>query len=84
MSSSLFDDIPLPGLDGPVAEPPGGGAPYEDAPYDEAPYEDAPYEEELPADLFAGRFDAPRPRGTPSTATGRPARSPTRRSCWTG
>jgi DNA helicase-2/ATP-dependent DNA helicase PcrA len=53
MSSSLFDDIPLPGLDGP--------APYDDGHHDEAPYDEAPYEEELPADLFAGRFDAPPP-----------------------
>ena len=53
--SSLFDDIPLPGLDAP------GDAPYDDAPFDGAPFDDAPYEEELPADLFAGRFDAPPP-----------------------
>ncbi|MEZ0092150.1 DNA helicase PcrA [Streptacidiphilus sp. EB129] len=65
--SSLFDDIPLPGLDGPVAEPPAGDAYAHggfDGPHD-APHEyghdDAPYEEELPADLFAGRFDGPPP-----------------------
>ncbi|MFJ6214430.1 DNA helicase PcrA [Streptomyces sp. NPDC092296] len=67
--SSLFDDIPLPGLDGPTAgsaaparyaafaaadEPP---PPEEDgfAPYDEA----APYEEAIPADLFQGDFNGP-------------------------
>ncbi|WP_042401070.1 DNA helicase PcrA [Streptacidiphilus carbonis] len=48
--SSLFDDIPLPGLEGSAAEPPADHAD-----------EDLPYEEELPADLFAGRFDAPPP-----------------------
>ncbi|MFC1409054.1 DNA helicase PcrA [Streptacidiphilus sp. N1-12] len=47
--SSLFDDIPLPGLDSASAEP--------------GPPDDAPYEEEIPADLFAGSFDAlPPPR----------------------
>jgi DNA helicase-2/ATP-dependent DNA helicase PcrA len=45
--SSLFDDIPLPGLGDSVAEP--------------EPPHDAPYEEEIPADLFAGNFDAPPP-----------------------
>ncbi len=65
--SSLFDDIPLPGLDAPGAPAsPGGAAPFDAAPFDAAPfddepYDDAPYEEELPADLFAGRFDAPPP-----------------------
>jgi DNA helicase-2/ATP-dependent DNA helicase PcrA len=47
--SSLFDDIPLPGLEGSAAEP------HEGLP------DDAPYEEELAADLFAGSFDAPPP-----------------------
>ncbi|TDU06161.1 ATP-dependent DNA helicase PcrA [Streptomyces sp. 846.5] len=49
--SSLFDDIPLPGLEGSAAEPP---ADHE--------HDDLPYEEDLPADLFAGRFDAPPPQ----------------------
>jgi len=48
--SSLFDDIPLPGLEGSASEPPAD------------PDADLPYEEELPADLFAGRFDAPPPQ----------------------
>ena len=51
--SSLFDDIPLPGLEGASAEPP------DDVAY--AAPDDAPYEEEIPADLFAGNFDAPPP-----------------------
>jgi DNA helicase-2/ATP-dependent DNA helicase PcrA len=70
--SSLFDDIPLPGLDASVAAGPVGDAAYLDAPVldfgpddhgpsDFGPEEDAPYEEELPPDLFAGRFDAPPP-----------------------
>jgi DNA helicase II / ATP-dependent DNA helicase PcrA len=74
--SSLFDDIPLPGLDASAPVPPGGDAAYLDVPVfdygpldpghdpgpDPGPDEDAPYEEELPPDLFAGRFDAPPPR----------------------
>ncbi|MFC1417088.1 DNA helicase PcrA [Streptacidiphilus cavernicola] len=51
--SSLFDDIPLPGLGGSAA----AGSFAEPAPQD-----DAPYEEEIPADLFTGNFDAPPPR----------------------
>ena len=53
--SSLFDDIPLPGLEGSASEPPAGHD-HDD------PDADLPYEEELPADLFAGRFDAPPPQ----------------------
>ncbi|MFC1404410.1 MULTISPECIES: DNA helicase PcrA [Streptacidiphilus] len=52
--SSLFDDIPLPGLQGSAAEPPADHAGHAD--------DDLPYEEELPADLFAGSFDAPPPQ----------------------
>ena len=51
--SSLFDDIPLPGLEGASAEPPDDVA--------HAAPDDAPYEEKIPADLFAGNFDAPPP-----------------------
>ncbi|MFC1438234.1 DNA helicase PcrA [Streptacidiphilus sp. N1-10] len=52
--SSLFDDIPLPGLQGSAAEPPADHGGHAD--------DDLPYEEELPADLFAGSFDAPPPQ----------------------
>ncbi|QMU79261.1 DNA helicase PcrA [Streptacidiphilus sp. PB12-B1b] len=58
--SSLFDDIPLPGLDATATQPPVGDAAYHDVP-EYAPDEHAPYEEELPADLFSGRFDVPVP-----------------------
>jgi DNA helicase-2/ATP-dependent DNA helicase PcrA len=58
--SSLFDDIPLPGLDASGAQPPLGDDAHLDFP-EYAPDEHAPYEEELPADLFSGRFDAPPP-----------------------
>ncbi|MFC5906926.1 DNA helicase PcrA [Streptacidiphilus monticola] len=61
--SSLFDDIPLPGLDAPEE----GSAP--------PPVEDEfPYEEELPADLFGESFQqqyygngSPRPVADPET-----------------
>jgi DNA helicase-2/ATP-dependent DNA helicase PcrA len=68
--SSLFDDIPLPGLDGPLAAPRADDA-YADLPaglpdepdhLTEGPPDYAHYEEALPADLFAGNFDGPPPQ----------------------
>ncbi|MEZ0065401.1 DNA helicase-2/ATP-dependent DNA helicase PcrA [Streptacidiphilus sp. MAP12-20] len=51
--SSLFDDIPLPGLDVSATVPPPADEPYDDAAY-------SPYEEEIPADLFQS-FDSAEP-----------------------
>ncbi|WP_236046017.1 DNA helicase PcrA [Streptacidiphilus fuscans] len=68
--SSLFDDIPLPGLDTPAPAPSADEPPYEPASYDDGPYggdtyggdtySGGAYEEEIPSGLFQS-FDPAEP-----------------------
>ncbi|MCD0481908.1 DNA helicase PcrA [Streptacidiphilus sp. ASG 303] len=63
--SSLFDDIPLPGLDGPPASrrPAGAALPAAFAGDEPPPHPEedgfAPYEEDIPADLFERDYTGP-------------------------